>query len=164
MANQHLQMWKISEEQRAALSDSYNHLQVEAIVDMEQQWDAWIKESVERAAQVTKNYEQSITLVTAKTKNTQATCELIVRKSEEDAKATRAELELCRAQIGMDETIIKILNDKHRQQLNRKIEETLGHAWQEWSAQAAELHVLRADAENRRKEGRGFYKMDENNI
>ena len=73
-------------------------------------------------------------------------------------------MEICRAQIGMDETRIKVLIDKHRQRLNRKIEETLAHAWQEWSAHAAKLHVLRADAENRRKEGRGFYKMDENNI
>ena len=64
----------------------------------------------------------------------------------------------------MDDTRIKIMIDKYRQQLNRKIEETLGRAWQEWSAQAVELHVLRVDAENRRKEGRGFYKMDENNI
>ena len=32
------------------------------------------------------------------------------------------------------------------------------------AAQAAELHVLRADAENRRKEGRGFFKMDEASI
>ena len=53
----------------------------------------------------------------------------------------------------MDETRIKILIAKHRQQLNRKIEEMLGWAWQEWSAQAAELHVLRADAKNRWKEG-----------
>ena len=64
----------------------------------------------------------------------------------------------------MNETRIKILIDKHREQLNRKIEETLGHAWQEWSSQAVELHVLRVDAENERKECRGFYKMDENNI
>ena len=54
--------------------------------------------------------------------------------------------------------------DKYRQQLNRKIEETLARVGQEWSAQAVELHVLRADAENLRKEGRGFYKIDENNI
>ena len=35
MASQHLHMWKISEEQRVALSDSYNHLQVEALVEIE---------------------------------------------------------------------------------------------------------------------------------
>ena len=95
MANQHLQMWKISEEQRAALSDSYNHLQVEAIIDMERQRDAWIIESDERAAQLTKNDEQSLALVTAKARNTQSSCELIVRKCEEDTKKARAKLELC---------------------------------------------------------------------
>ena len=33
MAHQHLHMWKIFEEQSANLSDSYNHLQVEALDD-----------------------------------------------------------------------------------------------------------------------------------
>ena len=28
-----------------------------------------------------------------------------------------------------------------------------------WAAQATELHTYRADWENRRKEGRGFYKL-----
>ena len=74
------------------------------------------------------------------------------------------ELEAHQAQIGMDDTRIKILIDKYRQQLTKKIKETLSRIGQAWSAQAVELHILRADAENRRKEGRGFYKMDEHNI
>mgnify|MGYP000011047490 FL=1 len=53
---------------------------------------------------------------------------------------------------------------KHRLTLNCKVEEALARGWNEWSAEGAELQVFRADAENRRKEGRGFYKMDENNI
>ena len=64
----------------------------------------------------------------------------------------------------MDDTRIKILVNRHRQHLTKKIEETFGHAGEEWAAQAAELHILHADAENRRKEGRGFYKMDEASI
>ena len=32
MAHQHLHMWKNSKEQRARLSDSYNHPQVKALV------------------------------------------------------------------------------------------------------------------------------------
>ena len=56
----------------------------------------------------------------------------------------------------MDETRIRILIEKHRQHLTKKVEEALGRAGEEWAAQAAELHILRADAENRRKEGRGF--------
>ena len=51
-----------------------------------------------------------------------------------------------------------------RQKLNRKVEETLTNPWKEWSAQAAEHQVLRAHAENRKKEGHDFYKMDEYNI
>ena len=60
----------------------------------------------------------------------------------------------------MDETRIRILIDKQCQHLTKKVEEALGRAREEWAAQAAELHSLRADAENRRKEGLGFYKMD----
>ena len=59
---------------------------------------------------------------------------------------------------------INALVMKQRQLLNRKIDETLDAGWKAWSAQAAELQVLRADAENRQKEGKGFLKMDKNNI
>ena len=64
----------------------------------------------------------------------------------------------------MDETRIKVLITKHRQRFNSKIDEAQARAWQEWSAQDAELHILHVYAENQRKEGRGFYKMDENSI
>ena len=77
--NQHLHMWKISEEQRTNLSDSYNHLQVEALVNIERQRDVLMKESDERAAQLTKRYEQALELVTAKAQSAQSTCEHIVR-------------------------------------------------------------------------------------
>ena len=73
-------------------------------------------------------------------------------------------MEICRSQVGMDKTRIKAVITKHRQRFNSKIEQTLACAWQEWSTQAAKLQVLRADAENRWKERRGFYKMDENSI
>ena len=64
----------------------------------------------------------------------------------------------------MGETRIKALVAKRLQKFNIKIEEALAHAWQDWSAQATKLQVLRVDSENQRKEGRGFYKMDENRI
>mgnify|MGYP000715813222 CR=1 FL=1 len=57
MAHQHLHMWKISEEQRANMSASYNHLQVEALVDIERQRDILMQEGDERVAQLTKRYE-----------------------------------------------------------------------------------------------------------
>ena len=64
----------------------------------------------------------------------------------------------------MDETRNRILIEKQRKHLTKKVEETLCCAGEEWAAQAAELHILRADAANRRKEGRGFYKMNEASI
>ena len=64
----------------------------------------------------------------------------------------------------MDETRIRILIEKHRNQLTQKVEEAFSRAGEEWAAQAAKLHILRVDAENRWKEGRNFFKMDETNI
>ena len=73
MASKNLQKWRISEEQRAQISDSYHQLQVEGIVDRERQQYSWRKEVDEMIAQLTKYYEQIIALVTAKAKDNQAT-------------------------------------------------------------------------------------------
>ena len=53
---------------------------------------------------------------------------------------------------------------KQRQKRNCKVDETLAASWKQWSAQVVELQILRADAENRRKESKGFYKMDKTSI
>ena len=47
--------------------------------------------------------------------------------------------------------------------LNLKVEEALARGWNEWSAQATKLQI-RVYVENQKKEGHGFFKMDENNI
>ena len=117
----------------------------------------------EATTQLTKHYEQTIALVTAKAKNNQATWELLIAKYQADAKSAKEELETNRAQPGMDDMRIRILIEQC-QQVTKKVEESFGCAGEEWVAQAAELHILCADAENRRKEGRGFYKMDEASI
>ena len=44
LASEHMQKWRISEEQRVQISDSYHQLQVEGIVNRERQWDTWRKE------------------------------------------------------------------------------------------------------------------------
>ena len=44
------------------------------------------------------------------------------------------------------------------------INESTEKLWKEWSQQAAELQTLRAHAENRKKTGDKFYKMDEESI
>ena len=90
--------------------------------------------------------------------------ELMAAKLQAEVNSSKEELEAIRAQLGMDETRIRILIEKHRQHLTKKVEEAFGRAEEEWAAQAVELHILCADAENQRKEGRGFYKMDEASI
>ena len=41
---------------------------------------------------------------------------------------------------------------------------TLDKGWMVWVTQAAELHTYRADWENQRKEGRDFYKLNEEGV
>ena len=42
--------------------------------------------------------------------------------------------------------------------------ETLDRGWAAWIKQAAELHTFRADHENRTKEGKGFFKLNNESI
>ena len=40
-----------------------------------------------------------------------------------------------------------------------QLKTVMDKGWMSWAAQAARLHTYRADWENRKKEGRGFYKL-----
>ena len=44
------------------------------------------------------------------------------------------------------------------------ITDSLNEGWQTWSKQAAEIQLLRADQENQKKQGQGYFKMDEDAI
>ena len=59
---------------------------------------------------------------------------------------------------------IKEIVTNHQLKVNRKLKEALTRGWIEWSTQAVELQIFRADTENQKKEGHGFYKIDENNV
>ena len=80
-----------------------------------------MKESNERAAQLSRNYEQELQILIAKAKSLQSTCEHIIRQSEQEAMAAMEYLRIYHAQTGMDETRIKALIGKHRQRFNSKI-------------------------------------------
>ena len=67
-----------------------------------------------------------------------------------------------RAQIGVDR--IRLIMSAWRDRAQTSINECSEKVWKEWSQQAAELQLLRADAENRTKEGDKFYKLDEESI
>ena len=80
MAHHHLHMWKNSEEQRARLPDSYNHLQVEALIDIKLQRNILMKESDDRAANLSRSYKQELQILATKAANLKSTCEHIVRQ------------------------------------------------------------------------------------
>ena len=82
MADEFMLKWKIVNEQKAELTDSYHALQQEKIVLREKLWVEWTKEVEEATEQLTKHYEQTIELVTAKAKNNQATWELLAKNNQ----------------------------------------------------------------------------------
>ena len=51
-----------------------------------------------------------------------------------------------------------------RDRTRTSINACLAELWKEWSQQAAKLQTLRANAENQKKAGDQFYKMDEESI
>ena len=86
----------------------------------------------------------------------QATATIITRLRKEKQEAN------ARAQVGADR--IRLIMSAWSDRAQASINESTEKVWKEWSQQAAELQTLRADAENRRKTGDKFYKMDEDNI
>ena len=53
---------------------------------------------------------------------------------------------------------------RHRINTLNMVKESMDKGWQTWSAQAAELQLLRADRENRKAQGQGFFKMSDDTI
>ena len=48
--------------------------------------------------------------------------------------------------------------------MEKQMMEALDRVWTGWTKQAAELHTFRADHENRMKEGKGFFKLNNDSI
>ena len=90
--------------------------------------------------------------------------QLRIPQLELNAKTAKEAMNTLRAKYKMGEARVKALVTKHRQKLNLKVEEALARGRKDWSTQAPKLQGFRADTENRKKEGCGFYKMDENSI
>ena len=52
----------------------------------------------------------------------------------------------------------------HKEQTPLMVSESLDKGWKTWSTQATELQLLQADHENRKKQGPGFFNVDETSI
>ena len=65
-----------------------------------------------------------------------------------------------RYKVGMGEEKVCIILSAHKARTQRRVIESLEKGWKTWSAHVAELQLLRADRENMKKQGTGFFKMD----
>ena len=64
----------------------------------------------------------------------------------------------------MGEDKIRAILRRHKINTLKMVTESMEKGWKTWSAQAAELQLLRADRENRKAQGHGFFKMTEEAI
>ena len=64
----------------------------------------------------------------------------------------------------MGEERIRTLLHSHRRRFIRKMTEALDRGWEGWTKQVVEFHTFCADHENRKKEGKGFFKLNEDKI
>jgi uncharacterized membrane-anchored protein YhcB (DUF1043 family) len=164
MAHEYLAKYELLQEQHDKLAEELSSRHEKETEAVERARAECKKNFLEATAELTKHYEQSIELITTEAKNDKSSYALLHTRLQDEVNELKAALELARAQPRMDETRLQILINEHRNLLNRRVDEAFQRAGDEWAAQAAELHVLRADAENRRKEGRGFFKMDEASV
>ena len=59
---------------------------------------------------------------------------------------------------------VRCIMGTHREKFTGQIKAAMDKGWEAWAVQAAELHTYRADWENRKKEGKGFYKLSEETV
>ena len=78
--------------------------------------------------------------------------------------ALKTSLDELRAKTDMGTERIRTLLHTHRGKFEKLLTEALAKGWAGWAQQAAELHTFRADQENLAKEGKGFFKLNNDSI
>ena len=76
----------------------------------------------------------------------------------------KTSLDELRAKTDMGTVRIRTLLHTHRTNFEKLLTDALANGWAGWAQQAAELHTFRADHENRAKEGKGFFKLNDDSI
>ena len=59
---------------------------------------------------------------------------------------------------------VPMLLQKNRERFMTQLKTALDKGWTTWAEQAVELHIYRADGENRQEEGCGFYKLNDESV
>ena len=76
----------------------------------------------------------------------------------------KTSLDELRVKSNMGTARIRTLLHTHRTNFEKLLTNALAKGWAGWAQQAAELHTFRVDHENRAKEGKGFFKLNDDNI
>ena len=78
--------------------------------------------------------------------------------------ALKTSLDELRAKIDMGTERIRTLLHTHRGKFDKFLTKVLAKGWAGWAQKATELHTFRADHENWTKEGKVFFKLNDESI
>ena len=71
----------------------------------------------------------------------------------------RKTLAVERFRASISQEMVRAILKCHKLNTLKMVNESMNKGWKTWSAQAAELQLLRANRENRKAQGQGFFKM-----
>ena len=130
------------------------------IIQQQNDWNTEKAELEQQCAEIRKIYEQRwLDPYVAEAKLMQA-------EGATNVVITDLRKRLAAAQFDVSITQVKVhaIITRHRLNTLKPVDESLQKGWKTWSAQAAELQLLRADRENRKPHGSSFFKMSEEAI
>ena len=136
----------------------------------------WFKDQLADQAEVAKQSEQILkdqicNMEDTHTREVQLWADM---KLQNEARAQGQEAKINTRKLSLDEmraktemgaaARIETLLHTHRGRFKRKLTKALDRGWARWTKQVAKLHTFRADHENRTKEGKGFFKLNNDSI
>ena len=78
--------------------------------------------------------------------------------------ALKTSLDELRAKTEMGTARVRTLLRTHRANFEKALTDAFANGWAGWAQQTAELHTFCADHKNRVKEGKGFFKLNNDSI
>ena len=91
-------------------------------------------------------------------------CEEAMVKNKRKIENLKKALEEYQAHATLLTDQIRTLLQANRERFNTQLKAAMDKGWVGWATQVAKLHTFHVDLENRRKEGKGFYKLNEESI
>ena len=133
-SSQFLQKYEDVKNERIRLFDELPKHQIDSIHEREQTHKQHIKELEEAQTQFSQRINRVTEEAAGRVKSINTSCELLTTKLQLDIDKAKQEMLALQTMYDKREEHINVLVMKLRQKLNRKVEETLAAAWNQWSA------------------------------